>query len=211
MAAPSTSQTLAAPSDGGPAPERRASAGSAAVNVLKRFLTLREASIIVVTLLTIVYFSVKVDHFFGFENFKNILPYFAPIAILAAGEVFLMINGEIDLSIGGVYLLVPFLFYEIVNGGIPLLPALILSLIIAALFGVVNAFFTAIVGVNSFIVTLGSLLTLEGLALIISHGEQQQTPGTSVTSLSTFASVFGGGRTPSWSGRLRSSACYRSC
>ena len=34
-----------------------------------------------------------------------------------------MINGEIDLSIGGVYLFAPLVFYEIVGGGIPLLPA----------------------------------------------------------------------------------------
>ena len=46
---------------------------------------------------------------------ETLLPYFAPFAILAAGEVFLMINGEIDLSIGAVYPFAPFLFYEIVN------------------------------------------------------------------------------------------------
>ena len=34
------------------------------------------------------------------DSFKTLLPYFAPFAILAAGEVFVMINGEIDLSIG---------------------------------------------------------------------------------------------------------------
>ena len=51
------------------------------------------------------------------DNFKTLLPYFAPFAILAAGEVFLMINGEIDLSIGAVYLFAPFIFYEINNGG----------------------------------------------------------------------------------------------
>ena len=56
------------------------------------------------------------------------LPYFAPVAILAAGEVFLMINGEIDLSIGAVYLFAPFMFYE-VDKGLPLLPALIAALL----------------------------------------------------------------------------------
>ena len=63
------------------------------------------------------------------ENFKTLLPYFAPFAILAAGEVFLMINGEIDLSIGAVYLFTPFLFYEVDNWGLPLLPSLALAML----------------------------------------------------------------------------------
>ena len=41
-----------------------------------------------------------------------------------------MINGEIDLSIGGVYLFAPLVFYEIVGGGIPLLPSLILTMLV---------------------------------------------------------------------------------
>src|SRR5262245_3681878 len=84
---------------------------------LRRFLTLREGSVIVVTILVAAYFSINTDAFLTVENFKTLLPYFAPIAILAAGEVFLMINGEIDLSIGAVYLFAPFAFYEINNKG----------------------------------------------------------------------------------------------
>ena len=67
-----------------------------------RFLTLREGSIIVVTLLTILYFSLQNDRFFTHANFETLLPYFAPFAILAVGEVMLMVAGEIDLSIGSV-------------------------------------------------------------------------------------------------------------
>jgi simple sugar transport system permease protein len=60
--------------------------------------------------------------------------------------------------------------------------------------GLINGFFTAVVGINSFIATLGMLLGLEGFTLIISSAEPVTTPGTSVTEgMSTFASVFGGG------------------
>ena len=57
-----------------------------------------------ITIAVALYFALTTDAFFTVENFKTLLPYFAPFAILAAGEVFLMINGEIDLSIGAVYL-----------------------------------------------------------------------------------------------------------
>ncbi|MGZ6636689.1 MAG: hypothetical protein ACXVII_27690, partial [Solirubrobacteraceae bacterium] len=91
--------------DKGPASSRALASG--AWTLVKRFLTLREGSVIVITVLTILYFSVSLDQFATSANFKTLLPYFAPVAILAAGEVFLMINGEIDLSIGAVYLFSP--------------------------------------------------------------------------------------------------------
>jgi simple sugar transport system permease protein len=60
--------------------------------------------------------------------------------------------------------------------------------------GAINGVFTAVVGINSFITTLGMLLALSGFTLIISDAEPVATPGTSVTGeLSTFARVFGGG------------------
>jgi simple sugar transport system permease protein len=175
----------------GPATSR--ALASSAWTLLKRFLTLREGSVIVITVLTIVYFSVTLDRFATADNFKTLLPYFAPVAILAAGEVFLMINGEIDLSIGAVYLFAPFIFYEFNNGGVPLIAALILAMIACMIIGLINGLFTAVVGINSFITTLGMLLAVEGLTLIISHAQPVDTPGTDVARLTTFASIFGGG------------------
>ncbi|HEY7951886.1 MAG TPA: hypothetical protein VID70_02800, partial [Solirubrobacteraceae bacterium] len=85
-----------APTTGSPAGERRTVYGGA-MELLRRFLTLREGSIIVVTVIVAIYFAINTESFFTTGNFKTLLPYFAPFAILAAGEVFLMINGEIDL------------------------------------------------------------------------------------------------------------------
>ena len=79
----------------------------------ERILGLREGSIIVVTLVVAIYFAVNTSSFFTSANFKTLLPYFAPFAILGAGEVFVMILGEIDLSIGGTYLFAPYLFYKL--------------------------------------------------------------------------------------------------
>ena len=184
------SRTADAPE--GPA-NGRARAGQA-LSLGKRFLTLREGSIIVVTLITFLYFATSTSRFVTADSFKALLPYFAPIAILAAGEVFVMINGEIDLSIGALYLFTPFVFYKLSqNVGLPLIPALILSLVAAGLIGLFNGFMIAVVGISSFVVTLGSLFTFSGLTLIISHATPVTTPGTSAVSVPTFAQVFGGG------------------
>ena len=160
----------------------------------RRFLTLREGSVIVITIVVAAYFALTTDAFLTSENFKTLLPYFAPFAILAAGEIFLMINGEIDLSIGAVYLFAPFLFHEAVNWGLPLIPGLLVAMLACTIVGLINGLFTAVVGINSFITTLGMLLALEGFTLIISHAAPVSTPGTSnIEGLSTFARLFGGG------------------
>ena len=145
--------------------------------LLSRVLALREGSIIVVTLVVAIYFALNTSSFFTSANFKTLLPYFAPFAILGAGEVFVMILGEIDLSIGGTYLLAPYLFYKLsATVGLPLVPAVIVALIACMAVGLINGFFTAIVGISSFVVTLGMLFALEGLALVISHGEPVRRP-----------------------------------
>ncbi len=160
---------------------------------VKRFLTLREGSIIVVTIITIVYFGATTPQFFTGSNFKSFLPYMCYLAIMAAGEVFVMTLGEIDLSIGASYLFVPFVYWEFTKAGIPLLPSLILSLVVAGIVGAVNGFFTAYVGIASFVSTIAMLFFLDGLTLIISHSEQISTPGTNVITVNTFAQVFGAG------------------
>jgi len=183
--------------------------------MLQRVLALREGSIIVVTLLVAVYFSLNTSTFLTTANFKTLLPYFAPFAIMAAGVVFVMILGEIDLSIGAAYLFTPFLFYKLATAGVPLVLSVVIALMACLALGLVNGFFTAVVGISSFVATLGTLFALEGLSLIVSHGTPVNTPGASVTQstvytthtvngvqvrlpetvnhISTFAKVFGGG------------------
>jgi simple sugar transport system permease protein len=180
-----------------------------------RFLTLREGSIVVVTLLAMLYFSVKTSTFFTHANFITLLPYFAPFAILAAGEVLLMVAGEIDLSIGSVFLFAPFMFYEFNQWGFPLIPCLIFALACCVVVGIINGVLTEVVGVSSFITTLGMLLGLGGLTLIISHAQPVAMPGAEVSThtvnvvhvvngvkvtlpekvneVGTFAKIFGAG------------------
>jgi simple sugar transport system permease protein len=200
---------------GDPAPARRVPMPRRD-GLLERVLALREGSIILVTLVVAIYFALNTSSFFTTANFKTLLPYFAPFAILGAGEVFVMILGEIDLSIGAMYLFAPYLFYKFnTSVGLPLVPSVLAALIACMAVGAVNGFFVAIVGISSFVTTLGTLFTFEGLTLIISHGEPKETPGSQVhvtthqvshvvnghhitlpeqvNHISTFAKIFGGG------------------
>jgi simple sugar transport system permease protein len=197
----------------GPAPKRLALPGGRLL--LERALSLREGSIIVVTIITAAYFALNTSSFTTSANFETLLPYFAPLAIIGAGEVFVMILGEIDLSIGAMYLFAPFVFYKLATAGIPLVPSLVLALLVCMVVGLANGFFVAFVGISSFVTTLGMLFVFEGLTLIISHGTPAATPGAAVHAttrevthvvngvhvqlpetvnhISTFAKIFGGG------------------
>lgn len=93
-----------------------------------------------------------------------------------------MVAGEIDLSIGSVYLFAPFMFYEFNQAGLGLMACLICALILCCIVGLVNGVITEVFGVSSFITTLGMLLLLGGLTLIISHAAPVAMPGAEVTS-----------------------------
>jgi simple sugar transport system permease protein len=147
----------------------------------------------VITVATIIFFGASTNNFFTGSNFKTLLPYFAPYAIMAAGQVFVMINGEIDLSIGAAYLFIPFWFHVVHHVGLPVIPALIIALITAGIIGAVNGLFIAVVGISSFVTTLGMLFVLDGITLVMSHATPVSIPATSPTGVGTFAQIFGGG------------------
>jgi simple sugar transport system permease protein len=216
MSASSTSSPAPEQAPAGEPPVRRPRAvRPGARQLLVRFLTLREGSIIVVTILAALFFSVQTERFFTHDNLISLLPYFAPFAILAAGEVMLMVAGEIDLSIGSVFLFAPLMFYQFDLLGLPLVVNLILALACCAVIGLINGFFCEVIGVSSFITTLGMLLGLGGLVLIISNAQPVAMPGAEVTSrtvnvtevvngqeitlqqkvneVGTFAKIFGAG------------------
>lgn len=148
---------------------------------------IKELSILLVTVACGVYFTVTNPAFTSVGNYQTISQYVAPWAIIAAGQVMLLICGEIDLSAGFVFTLAPFVLILFYNNGLPLIAALIGALVVCALIGVVNGLIRTVFGLPSFIVTLGMAFLLQGLALIISNGAPVPAPTDSWV-----VSVFGG-------------------
>jgi simple sugar transport system permease protein len=189
--APETKPEPATPPRG---PASGRALGLGPFKLVRGFLALREGSIVIVTIVTFLYFALSTHRFTTGDNFKTLLPYFAPVAIVAAGEVFVMILGEIDLSVGAIYLFIPFVWDKFHGVGLGVYPSLILALVVAMGIGAINGFFVAYVGMSSFVATLGMLFTLDGLALIISHSTPvSPVPGTKIGGVTTFGQIFGGG------------------
>jgi simple sugar transport system permease protein len=172
--------------------ERLAQARGFGWRALGAFARRREASIFVVGLALVAYFSLRSSAFYQGDSIKNTAVYIAPIALIAAGEVMLLICGEIDLSIGRVFALSPIIMYLTTapspDGlGLPIWLGVIFGLLAAAAVGTVNGIVTTVFRVPSFITTLGMLFLLNGINLRALHGFQVETPGGE-----TFTKIFGG-------------------
>ncbi|GAA1028149.1 hypothetical protein GCM10009557_12180 [Virgisporangium ochraceum] len=136
----------------------------------QRLLRFREASILLVAIGLAVYFNAASPAFATEGNLVTISHYVAPVAILATGQVLLLISGEIDLSVGHMYALAPFLMhYAISFHGVPVLLAIVLAVAAGAVVGLVNGLVTVRLHVPSFVTTLGMLFLLNGITLVTSH------------------------------------------
>ncbi len=149
----------------------------------------REASIFAVAVALTVFFWAKNPVFVEGDNAKNITETMAPIALVAAGEVMLLICGEIDLSVGRVYALAPAIVWILCDSekyNLPIWLGVSTALVLSASVGLVNGVITTYLRVPSFITTLGMLFFLNGVTLHLTEGSQQFMPGGE-----TFQNIFG--------------------
>ena len=123
--------------------------------------------IIVGLLLITVFFQTKNDNFLTAGNFSNLIVQMAGTTTIAMGVVFVLLLGEIDLSIGFVSGIAGVVVAELQVGGnwteIPGWAAIIVAVLVCAGIGLIEGSFVAFIGVPSFIVTLAFLLALQGV------------------------------------------------
>jgi D-xylose transport system permease protein len=117
------------------------------------------------------YFNSKTSLFFSAVNFQNLIGQMAGVTVIAIGVVFVLLIGEIDLSIGFVSGLggVAVAYFQQTGTGhqYPGLVALGLAILTGLVIGLVQGSIIAFIGVPSFVVTLAGLLVCQGLILQI--------------------------------------------
>jgi simple sugar transport system permease protein len=118
-------------------------------------------------LVTIFFLSTADSSMFTLAGVMNILAPASQLGILAIAAALLMIGGEFDLSIGSMIAFAGLIFGAlIVDSGLPLLAAIALTFVLAALFGGINGQIVIRTKLPSFIVTLAFLFILRGLSLV---------------------------------------------
>jgi simple sugar transport system permease protein len=168
-------------------PPRRAERRGLARRLWRSLLHSREGSIAIAGIVLVIYFQSTAPAFLSASNVANLAGYAATTAIIAAGEVMVLISGEVDLSVGQVYALSPFVMYYAQQAGIPFVPAIAVGLIPAIVIGLINGVISVVLEIPSFITTLGTLFIINGVTLTISGGfPVQPQPGPII------ATIFGG-------------------
>jgi D-xylose transport system permease protein len=106
---------------------------------------------------------------FFYFNFNNLIVQMAGVTTIAFGVVFVLLLGEIDLSIGSVSGVAGVVVAELQLAGsghkLPGLIAILLAVLAGALIGAFQGSFVAFLGVPSFVVTLAGLLAWQGVII----------------------------------------------
>jgi D-xylose transport system permease protein len=155
----------------GPAPEH----GEQSAGFFQRMTTnirsgnLGVVPIVIGEIVIVGFFAYKATNFFTAVNFGNIIIQMAGTTMLAYGVVFVLLLGEIDLSIGYVAGIGALTVAELqlpgsghqLNG----LIAIVIAVAVCALIGLAQGSIVAYIGVPSFVVTLAGYLIWQGVIL----------------------------------------------
>jgi D-xylose transport system permease protein len=125
--------------------------------------------VIVGMVLITIFFTAKTSVFFTAVNFDNLIPQMAQVTVMAMGVVFVLLIGEIDLSIGYLSGLSAVVVAELQLSGssheYPWYIAIGGALLVGAVIGAVQGSIVAFLGVPSFVVTLAGLLAWNGVII----------------------------------------------
>ncbi|HBR02183.1 MAG TPA: ribose ABC transporter permease [Ruminiclostridium sp.] len=113
---------------------------------------------------------IKTDTFLTTSNIMNILRQSSTYAIMAVGMTFPIITGGIDLSQGSLLAVVAIVVGMVIRDTGNILLAVIAGLAIGVVIGTLNGVVIAFLGMPPFIMTLGTMRALRGVALLLTKG-----------------------------------------
>ncbi|MHB8523626.1 MAG: ABC transporter permease [Limisphaerales bacterium] len=126
---------------------------------------------------------VEKNKFLNAQNLTQLAKDTSFIAIMAVGATFVIISGGIDLSVGAIYALASVLgalvlhafgpdgTHANLSAGIAVSLGMLTCVGIAALCGLLNGGMIVALGVHPFIITLGTMAILRGIAFVITKGQ----------------------------------------
>jgi ribose transport system permease protein len=114
--------------------------------------------------------SIATPNFATGNNISNLLRQGSMIAILAIGQTFVIITAGIDLSVGAIVGFSTVVVAGLIQSGMPVYLAIIITLIMGLLIGFFHAFGIVKMGLPPFIITLATLTSLRGIGLLMTNG-----------------------------------------
>ncbi|WP_166982398.1 ABC transporter permease [Paramicrobacterium fandaimingii] len=148
---------------------------------LRTLLFGRSAAIIALLVIVWIVASVSVDNFTTPNTLYFLILDVFPVLLIALPMTFVIITGEIDLSVASMVGLSSVTIGALFQAGVPVPAAIVVALIVGVIGGALNGFLVTTVGLPSLAVTIGSLALYRGIAVGI----------LGTTAVTGFPDVFG--------------------
>ena len=139
---------------------------SATSDLLKKTFgsNLRQSGIFIAFVVIVIAFALMHPSFLSANNLTNIVLQYSYILVLAIGMLFVIVLGQIDLSVGSIVALTGSVSAVLViKQGLPWWVGVLAALAVGLLAGAFQGFWVAYVGIPGFIVTLAGMMMFRGL------------------------------------------------
>ncbi len=132
---------------------------------------LKEKAIWFVFVILFIGFAIANERFLTMNNMFTIARQVSMYGIAAIGMTFVILIAGIDLSTGSIITIVNVVCaYLMVNSGFSMTAAVICSLLMATLIGLLNGFMVSTIGIPAIIATFATQTIFEGAAYLLSGG-----------------------------------------
>src|SRR3954469_1023669 len=126
-----------------------------------------DAAVVLVTVVVVVVASGAVENFGTSRNFTFLLLDLLPIALIALPMTFIIVTGEIDLSVASTLGLTSAVMGSLWDAGLSIETIIPLCILLGAVLGAVNGFFVTVLKLPALAVTIGTLALYRGLAFVV--------------------------------------------
>lgn len=127
-----------------------------------------EGNLIMIVLALVIFLTIATPNFFSVNNLRNLVRQTSITGVVALGMTFVIISGGIDLSVGSILGVASILSAKFMAGGMPIYLAILLSLLVCTVLGVLNGIIIHDGKVPPFIATLGTMTAARGMVMLLS-------------------------------------------
>ncbi|MFP5071249.1 ABC transporter permease [Pseudonocardia nantongensis] len=152
---------------------------------------LPQSYLLLVLMAIIVIGFIASPDFLTTRNATNVITFSAIVAVLAVGQFFVVLTGGIDLSVGSVVALSTVVTALMLQQGQPAGVAVVITLAVCGLVGLLNGVLVVWLGIAPFIATLAMLSIVQGLSYIIQSTSLIQITNTTFVGWFSDGAVLG--------------------
>ena len=136
----------------------------------RRLQYFREGGLVLALLLTALIFTLINSVFAEPRNLENISSQITYEGVIAVSMTYVIVTGEIDLSVGSMVAVTAVVFGIVLRDGLPMWGAILVTLAAGCGLGAVNGILSVLLRVPTIIITLGTLSAYRGLADQLANG-----------------------------------------